>query len=321
MNGLEVRGNDRVLASLAATVSRPGFQRTLLFSGPDGVGRRRAAAWLAAYLNCLASPQERPCGVCASCQAVAAGESLDHREVAPHTTSRTGRSRHRAEIRIGQLVPREKDDEPDPLVPWLQARPFGRFRVAVIDDAHTMNANAANAFLKTLEEPPERAVIVLVAPGPETLMPTVASRALNFRFAAVALEDGDLESHPAVRLGQPGLAERARENREATEAARAAANALLESVRGDLLQALEGAEELAKTLGSSEVEGAEPGPLGWLRESLRALPPAVYARAQDALGDLEDALAAYANQGLACATFALRLRSALADSSLRSAAG
>ena len=311
MSRLAVRGNERTLDSLAATVAREGFQRTLLFSGPDGVGRRQAAAWLAAFLNCLANPEERPCGVCASCQAIAARESLDHREVTPHTTSRSGRSRHRSEIRIGQLVPREKDDEPDPLVPWLEARPFGRYRVGVIDDAHTMNASAANAFLKTLEEPPERAVIVLIAPGPETLMPTVASRALNFRFAAVPLGDGDFMDHPAVRLGQPGLAERAVENRDATEAARAAAVALLESVEGDLLQALEGAEDLAKTLGSSEIEGAEPGPLGWLRENLRSLPPAVYARALDDLGVLEDALAAYANPGLACASFALSLRSAL----------
>src|SRR5690606_10184045 len=58
---LAVRGNERTLESLAATVAREGFQRTLLFSGPDGVGRRQAAAWLAAFLNCLASPEERPC--------------------------------------------------------------------------------------------------------------------------------------------------------------------------------------------------------------------------------------------------------------------
>ena len=314
MSALEPRGNARVLADLKAAASRPGFQRTLLFSGPEGVGRRKAATWLAAVLNCLAAPEERPCGVCASCQAMAAGQSLDYREIAPHTTSRGGRTRHRAEIRIGQLVAREKDDEPDPLAPWLEARPYGRYRIGVIDGAHTMNASAANAFLKTLEEPPGHAVIVLIAPGPETLMPTVASRALNFRFAAVRTDVQGLEGHPAARLGQPGLAERAAANREATDEARSAALAMLESARGDLLQALNGADDLAKTLGSDAVEGAEPGPLGWLREQLRSLPPAAYARALDDLSELEDALAAYANPGLACAVFAVRLRATLAAS-------
>lgn len=313
MSAVEPRGNERVFAQLKAAVSRPGFQRTLLFSGPDGVGRRRAATWLTAYLNCLASEDERPCGVCASCRAVAAGESLDYREVVPSTTSRSGRARHRGEIRIGQLVPRERETEPDPLVPWLEARPHGRYRVAVVDDAHTINASAANAFLKTLEEPPAHAVIILVAPGPEALMPTVASRAVNFRFAAVPLADAEMPGHPGVRLGQPGLLELAKANREATDEARAAAEALMDSVRGDLLQALEGAEELSKALSSATIEGAQPGPLGWLREAVRSLPPAAYAEALDHLNDLEDALAAYANAGLACATFALRLRATVAN--------
>ncbi len=306
--------DDRVLERLRATASRPGFQRTLLFSGPDGVGRRRAAAWLAALLNCLAEEDERPCGVCSSCQAVAAGTSPDHRELGPTTrTSSTGRLRHRGEIVISQLVPRPKEGGDDPLGPWLEARPYGRFRVAVIDDAHAMNASAANAFLKTLEEPPPHAVIVLVAPGPETLMPTVASRALNFRFSVVPVDDAEYPGHPGVRLGQPGLIERARANAEATAAARTAADEFLDSVRGDSLRALEGAEDLAKVLSSDAVHGAEPGPLGWLREALRSLPPRPYAAALEALDELEDTLAAYGNQGLACANLALRLRALVAS--------
>ncbi len=289
------------------------MQRTLLFSGPDGVGRRQAALWLCARLNCLAEEDRRPCGVCAACVLALEGRSLDYKEVVPPATAKSGRAKLRAEIGIDQLVAREgTGSDPDPLGPWLAARPSGRFRVGVIDDAHAMNASAANAFLKTLEEPPPHAYVVLIAPGPEALLPTVASRALNLRFGALPVSAPDLQRHPGVRLGQPGLVDRARRNAAATDEARRAALEFLTSVEGDMLDALEGAEELAKAVTAAAGSGAEPGPIGWLRELCRSsLPPEAYAGALDLLDDLEAALAAYANAGLATAHLALRLRALL----------
>ncbi|HZW28627.1 MAG TPA: hypothetical protein VFF08_09215, partial [Trueperaceae bacterium] len=302
-------GQEAVLRRVEEGLRTGASQRTLLFSGPDGVGRRRAARWLCAYLNCLGAEGARPCGECASCAAVAVGRSLDYKEVAPAATAKSGRAKLRAEIGIDQLVPRGTPGaDPDPLGPWLAARPHGRFRVGVIDEAHAMNVHAANSFLKTLEEPPPHAYVVLVAPGPEALLPTVASRALNLRFGAVPAEAPDMPDHPGVRLGQPGLVERARENRAATDEARAAAEAFLASVEGDMLHALEGAEDLAKAVAAAHDAGAEPGPTGWLRELLRRLPPRRYAAALELLDDHEAALAAYANASLASATLALRLR-------------
>ncbi|HZJ08535.1 MAG TPA: hypothetical protein VFD39_02460, partial [Trueperaceae bacterium] len=172
----ELIGHEDVLRRLERGWRDGGGPRTLLFAGPDGVGKRLVARWLAAFVNCVALPESRPCGVCASCQAVAGGNHLDVREIGPVSTTLSGRSKHRGEITIDRLVEREQGD-PDPLTGWLRTRPQQRFRVAIIDHADTMTAAAANAFLKTLEEPPARAVIVLLAAGPDALLPTVASRA------------------------------------------------------------------------------------------------------------------------------------------------
>ncbi len=310
--GLSAWGQERALRRLLAAAPPAASQRTLLFSGPDGVGRRRAAAWLCAYLNCLAREGSRPCGECASCVAVAAGRSLDLKVVAPKTTARSGRAKLRPEVSIDQLVRRDQPDaDPEPLGEWLAARPHGRCRVGVVDSAQAMNAHAANSFLKTLEEPPAHAYVVLIAPGPEALLPTVASRALNVRFGAVRAEAPDLPDHPGVRLGQPGLVERARASRDATEEARSAAEGFLAGVAGDMLHALEGAEDLARAVAAAHDAGAEPGPTGWLRELMRDLPPRVYAAALDLVDAYEAALESYANAGLASATLALRLRSLL----------
>src|SRR5690606_1954188 len=87
--------------------------------------------------------------------------------------------------------------------------------------------------------------------------------------------------------------------------------AFLASVEGDMLDALEGAEDLAKAVAAAHDAGAEPGPAGWLRELLRDRPPGTYAAALELLDAYEEALGAYAHAGLAAAALALRLRAIL----------
>ena len=292
---------------LTALCRPEGGPGTLLFAGPDGVGRKATAIWLGAYLNCEASGS-RPCGRCDSCLAAAAGTHLDIREIAPAATTKSGRARQRGEITIDQLVRRSGGEE-EPLADWLRSRPFRRVRLAIIDQAESMNQSAANAFLKMLEEPPRWALIVLIAPGPEALLPTVASRAATLRFAPLAVDPAPgFESHPAVRLGQPVALERALAAEAASLAARDAADGFLASLNGDLLAAVEGAETLTKAVAEAVAAGAQPGPLGWLSEPLRRLPPAAYAAAMDELRTCEEALAAYASAAVACLVLALRLR-------------
>ncbi|MBA2667070.1 MAG: hypothetical protein H0U69_08545, partial [Trueperaceae bacterium] len=161
----------------------------LLFAGPHGVGRRLSARWYAALLNCELRTDD-PCGRCASCRAYVPDETgsiaaTDYREIVASATTRDGKPARRRRIVIDQLVAREGGD-PEPLGPWLWTPPRHRRRVGVVDGAETMTEQASNAFLKTLEEPPERAIVILVATGPDAVPPTVASRCVVIRFRPVA---------------------------------------------------------------------------------------------------------------------------------------
>lgn len=309
-----VLGHEEALAGLAALYRAEG-PHTLLIAGPEGIGRRPVARWLAAHLNCQAtSPAERPCGRCSSCLALSAQRHPDVREIGPLRTTHSGRSRRRPEITIDQLVSRPQGDA-EPLGPWLLVRPRHRRRVGIIDHAESLTASAANAFLKMLEEPPPWSVVVLVATGPEALLPTVASRCVSVRLGAVDVSAfADLEPHPALHLGLPGPLLVARRQPAAFEAATRAADELMVSLQGELEIALDAAERLAKLAEESAPgsDGDDVSPLALLRERLRGLPPVRYAAALDALERCEAALAAYASTGLAFTTLALELRGVVA---------
>lgn len=313
-SGLRPEGQDQALAVLRDLSLRgDAAPRTLLLAGPEGVGRRVAARWYAALLNCEARLDE-PCGRCAACRGFLPDEadptpSSDYREVAPALTTRDGKATRRPQLRLDQLVARERAEESEPLGPWLALRPVGRWRVGVIDRAETMTEEAANAFLKTLEEPPARSIVILIAPGPDALLPTVASRCTVVRFRpAEASEDvvNALAPHPAIRLGRPGMWRSAMAQGQATEAKREAVEAFLRSLDGSLQQAFEAAEALAElwTAGDDEV-GL------WLREAWRAEGPSAYALGDQATTELESAWAAYAHHDLALRAWVMRLRQGL----------
>lgn len=303
----DVLGHAEARAALRALV-RAGGPHTLLLAGPDGVGRRPVARWLAAALNCQAPDVDaRPCGACPSCRALAAGEHPDVREVAPSQITRSGRQRRQLEITIDQLVPRPNAD-PDPLGPWLEGRPRYARRVGIIDHADALNVSAANAFLKMLEDPPAWASIVLIATGPEALLPTVASRCTTVRLGAVDVGMfAGMERHPAYRLGLPGPLVRARQEGAAYAADQEDVDRLIDALGGTLQEALDAAGALEKRL--EKAEGGAPFTL--LREGLRGLPAPTYAVTLDAVERCERALEAYAHPGLALTALTLDLRAAL----------
>lgn len=317
-------GHERTLEQLKLLWAEGRGPRTLLFAGPESVGRRQAGRWLAAFVNCQAKDQ-RPCGHCPSCQLMVAGSHPDYKEVLPALTTGSGRAKRTTEIRIDQLVPRERG-EPEPLGPWLLTRPRYRVRVGVIDHADSMNPAAANSLLKLLEEPPPWALVLLIAPGPEALLPTVASRATTVRFRPVSgalladLADTDPQ-HPAVRLGQAGLLLASGQD---ADGARDAARQLLEGVAGSLTEALAAADVFAKEATNLTETAPQPSPFAWLRQLLRqalvsddadavtAAAAQRYAGALAAIDECEEALASYAQASLACTVLALQLRQVLA---------
>lgn len=159
----EVVGQDHVKDVLLAALRRGRVGHAYLFSGPRGVGKTTSARLLAMALNCDASPAERPCGACESCLMVQRGEHPDVIELDAASNNSVDDVRDlRDKVRLASLR--------------------GGSRVWVLDEAHMLSRAAANALLKTLEEPPPGLVFVLATTEPEKLPATVLSRCQHFRF-------------------------------------------------------------------------------------------------------------------------------------------
>lgn len=149
----------------AALTSRLGH--AYLFVGPEGIGKRRFARHVAQSLLCEGGGDAfRPCGCCASCVQVAAGSHPDYLEIR--------RPLDRAELPISAM---------QELVAQLALKPArGRRKIAVVDDADDLNEESANCFLKTLEEPPARSLLILVSSSPDAQLATIRSRCQILRF-------------------------------------------------------------------------------------------------------------------------------------------
>src|SRR5690606_11966870 len=138
--------------------------------------------------------------------------------------------------------------------------------------------------------PPAWALIVLIASGPEAVLPTVASRSSTVRFKPLPAQElaeipGVDPEHPALRLGQPGVLLGAADagNQADTDVAKDAAKALLAAVSVGLPATLEAAEEFATAVNASLAAASTPGPLDWLRHLLRDEEPTRYAAALGAI--------------------------------------
>ena len=145
---------------------------SLLFSGPRGVGKFQAAATLAKAQNCLEQDGDA-CGRCSVCSRIDRNEHPDVLILRPEGAGR-------------QL----KADAVRRIVADTPFRPFeGRRRVAVLVDAERMNKTAANTLLKTLEEPPPWAQLILVTSNAAALLSTILSRCQVYRFSPLAIDE------------------------------------------------------------------------------------------------------------------------------------
>ncbi|MBV8894943.1 MAG: DNA polymerase III subunit gamma/tau [Acidobacteriaceae bacterium] len=165
-NFTELIGQEHVQKTLANAISSNRLAHGYIFSGQRGTGKTTVARILARCLNCIHGPTPTPCGVCASCIEISAGNSIDVIEI--DAASNRGINEMR-EIREN--------------VRYRPAR--DRYKVFIIDEAHQITKEAFNALLKTLEEPPEWVVFILCTTEANEIPNTIASRCQHFTFRSV----------------------------------------------------------------------------------------------------------------------------------------
>ncbi len=184
------------LERLLATDRVPG---SMLFAGPEGVGKKQFAYELARAFVCTDVSDIGPCGKCLACVRIVEivppksekGEEYDRVFFGSHADVGLV-SPYKRNIRVGSIRALEQE---------ANFRPFeGRARLFIIDNADRMNDSAANALLKTLEEPSPTTYIILVTAQPDKLLQTIRSRSQTIRFGPVEpkeIEQLLIDSHGA----------------------------------------------------------------------------------------------------------------------------
>jgi DNA polymerase-3 subunit gamma/tau len=162
-------GQEHVLQALIHALESQRLHHAYLFTGTRGVGKTTIGRLLARCLNCETGVTPNPCGVCSSCKEIQEGRFVDLIEI--DAASRTG---------VDDM--RELTDN----VQYSPSR--GRYKVYLIDEVHMLTNQSFNAFLKTLEEPPEHVKFLLATTDPQKLPVTVLSRCLQFNLKRMTPE-------------------------------------------------------------------------------------------------------------------------------------
>src|SRR3954465_4058671 len=166
----DVVGQDHVVRTLRNAIEQDKVHHAYLFVGSRGTGKTSMAKILAASLNCeRGGPTVTPCGECDSCRSIASATSLDV-------------------IEMDAASNNSVDDIRDLRERVSYAPVSGRHKVYILDEAHMLTAQAWNAFLKTLEEPPPNTIFVLATTEIQKVLPTVVDRCHRFDFQRPAIK-------------------------------------------------------------------------------------------------------------------------------------
>jgi DNA polymerase III subunit delta' len=227
-------GHDDVVDRFRQTLAAGRLASTYLFVGPPGVGKRRFALELAHALLCTESADAvlNPCGRCDSCRMFAAGNHPDLEVV--------GLPPDKATLPIEFFIGDKEHRNQEGLCHRLGMRPFfGRRKVAIVDDADHFGIASANCLLKTLEEPPPSALLILIGTSPSRQLPTIRSRSQIVRFNPLDEETVARVLLDVGTLTDPELAARAAKMSDGSiQRARELADPALWSFRDQLLHAL-----------------------------------------------------------------------------------
>ena len=168
----EIIGQKHIVRILQHQLETDNVSQAYLFTGTRGTGKTTTARILAKALNCTGNPADGqlPCGECENCKAIKEGRFLDVIEM--DAASNNG-----------------VDDIRD-LIDRVNYPPMvGRYKVYIIDEVHMLSTSAENAFLKTLEEPPEHVIFILATTNPEKVRETIRSRCMRLDFRRVSEDD------------------------------------------------------------------------------------------------------------------------------------
>ena len=199
----KIQGQTQTLEILNRAINEGKIAHSYLFYGPEGVGKFTTALYFGMAVNCLAEKELRPCGQCSACTKFL---SFNHPDLLYLFPSPNYDMSPDGEIKDSKMLKEYEsflDNKRE--TPWkdfyfsgniglrldsirmLQhrlnlSRNEARYKIFLIEKTELMNINAANAFLKTLEEPPEDVIIILITTKPETLLPTILSRCQKVSF-------------------------------------------------------------------------------------------------------------------------------------------
>lgn len=168
----DIIGQVHVVQTITNAIASNSISHAYLFSGPRGSGKTTIARVLAKALNCQnrKEGQFEPCNKCSSCLEITGGNSIDLSEI--DAASHRGIDDIR-ELREGiRFVPVKS-----------------KYKIFIIDECHQLSKDAANALLKTLEEPPSHAVFILATTELHKMIPTIVSRCQKFEFKRLTTQD------------------------------------------------------------------------------------------------------------------------------------
>ena len=180
----ELRGQDHVVRALRTAVAEDRVGHAYLFSGPRGTGKTSTARILAKVLNCEHPVDGEPDGTCPNCVAVDEGRIVDW-------LLELDAASNNGVANIRELIER------------IPLGTSGNRKVVILDEVHMLSAGAANALLKSLEEPPAHVVFILCTTDPQKVLPTIRSRTQHFEFHL--LNADELADHVRFVIADAGL--------------------------------------------------------------------------------------------------------------------